>query len=706
MKLNFLKFALLSIILVAGTSCVKDNVDSIEGLNGKTASFQIAQSRLALDGTTFAFETGDKVGVYFNNGTDLNLEGNVTVEGDVATVTFTHTGEIAGENMVVYHPYNAANNGKAFSAFQINVPTRQTQAADGEFDGANHPLLSNVVVYGGEHTVVALHHLGAVVKFNVYGNADEKVKNVSISTDGYGKVFSSGNATVNHNKTSVATPDDNGVDVTLATPTYSGASKAEGTVAYASIYGIGAGERAKNVYVAVTTDKALYTWTRSIVIPAGAGQVLNLNLETADDEYPVKTYTTTPTGRMASQLYNAHNEREYVMGERTWVTANLRWRGYCGELGTPSEHSTHAKEFGTYYNYYEAANTVNDGGYDHSYSLGAKAIQNDKQGVDEMGLSLKYTLFNPGATYGASSAADAVAATQNLNVALLPTSDAGKTMRGQWQFVCPKGYHLSNYLDWYHLAIAVSDTYARGTSWTNGEAGFSGSYFDEADKEGTSPKNPFCNAAVSRPVDPITTTCISMGFVMGQSFYSIKTPTDGTEPVGALRTEYWGLAAGSWLRAGTNQSHGGLWADYKTHDTENGYYYKYNDSYKYLPIFVNQTVYEAIYAASNHTACNPATMLVNAGYGTGVTGSDFVGFNAYPAGWAAITEGSGNYGKWACFLQPMTLSAKGNNGTVPIVQLDSDDNNIRMINGKSRSNGTGNQYSVRCVKNYEHYDLK
>ena len=85
-------------------------------------------------------------------------------------------------------------------------------------------------------------------------------------------------------------------------------------------------------------------------------------------------------------------------------------------------------------------------------------------------------------------------------------------------------------------------------------------------------------------------------------------------------------------------------------------------------------------------------------------GAEYVGFNAYPAG-AAGFEGGSNAYKYACFLQPMSINAKNNNGYTPVVQLDYNQAGIRMIQ-KSRNYGTAYQYSVRCVKNYEHYDLK
>ena len=698
MKLNFLKFALLSIILVAGSSCVKDNVDNIENFNGKTASFQLAQSRLTLDDTTFAFETGDKVGICFNNGTDLNLEGTVTVNGDVATVDFTYSGNIEGEQMLVYHPYSAANNGKAFGSLQITVSPRQTQAADGSFDCSNLPLLSEMVGYNGSETNVVLTSHGAIIKFNVYGNADEKIKNVSIATDNQGKVFSSGVATLNAGKHALVATD-NGVDVTLATPTYSGASKENGAIAYATVFGFGAGERTYNAYVAVTTDKALYTWTRNITCAKGTGTTINLNLATADDAYPVKTYTTTATGRLASQIYNANNEREYVMGERTWMTANLRWRGYTGDLGTASEDATYAEEFGTYYNYYEAVSTIKDCPWAQANaSVGKKAMTEGTTALDEMGLNITYKMFTTGVDQ------DGKATTKNLNVPLNPTSNDGKTLRGQWQFVCPKGWHLSNYTDWYHLAIAVADTYAVSKSWKNGEAGFSDSTFDTTAGENgiaASPKNPFCNAALSCRADNAANAPMSMGFVFGQAIYT-DLLKDGVATKGE-RTTYWGMAVAHWLRAGVNQKNGGIWADHLTDDTETGWWYKYDNTYSHLPLFVNEAAYNAIKTAKG--TCDPATYLVNAGLGTDKVGAEYVGFNAYPAGAASFTTDGLIY-RYACFLQPMSINAKGNNGTTPFIQIDYNRNGIRMINGKGRNPGTSNQVSVRCVKNYEHYDLK
>ena len=695
MKLNFLKFALLSIILVAGSSCVKDNVDNIENFNGKTASFQLAQSRLTLDDTTFAFETGDKVGICFNNGIDLNLEGTVTVNGDVATVDFTYSGNIEGEQMLVYHPYSAANNGKAFGSLQITVSPRQTQAADGSFDCSNLPLLSEMVGYNGSETNVALMNHGAIIKFNVYGNADEKVKNISIATDNQGKVFSSGVATLNAGKHALVATD-NGVDVTLATPTYSGASKENGAIAYATVFGFGAGERTFNAYVAVTTDKALYTWTRNITCAKGTGTTINLNLATADDAYSIKTYTTTATGRLASQLYNANNEREYVMGERTWMTANLRWRGYTGDLGTASTNATYAQQFGTYYNYYEAASTVKDAEWSVANTgIGKKSTVENAAALDEMGLNITYKMFTTGVGQ------DGKATTKNLNVPLNPTSNDGKTLRGQWQWVCPKGWHIANYLDWYHLAIAVSDTYTRGTSWGNGETGFSSDCFDYSNKDATSPKNPFCNVALGCRADNAANAPINMGLVLGATIYC-NTPEDSNS--WAERGKYWGFMIAGWLRAGVNQKHGGIWADHLTDDTENGWWYKHNNSYAYVPLFVNEASYTALNAVRGGNTYKPSVYLVNAGLGTDKVGAEYVGFNAYPAG-AAGFEGTSNAYKYACFLQPMTINAKSNNGFTPVVQLDYNQAGIRMIQ-KSRNFGTSNQYAVRCVKNYEHYDLK
>ena len=702
MKLNFLKFALLSIILVAGSSCVKENVDNTENFDVKTASFLLAQSRLTLDGTSFAFETGDKVGICFNNGKDLNVEGTVTVNGDATTVEFSYTGDIDGTPMLVYHPYSTANNGKAFGSLQLTVSPRQTQAVEGVYNGDNLPLLSEVLSYCGDDTTVILENLGAVIKFNVYGKADEKVKNVSIATDNQGKVYSSGTATVsNIHKRTIGTANDNGVDVTLATPTYSGASKENGTIAYATVFGFGAGERTYNAYVAVTTDKALYTWTRNITCAKGTGTTINLNLATADDEYPVKTYTTTATGRMASQIYNANNEREYVMGERTWMTANLRWRGYTGDLGTASTDATYAKQFGTYYNYYEAVSTIKDATWTlANSSVGKKAMTEGTTALDEMGLNISYKMVTTGVGQ------DGKATTKNLNVPLNPTSEDGKTLRGQWQFVCPKGWHLSNYTDWYHLAIAVADTYARGTSWSNGEVGFSESTFDTTAGEkgiAASAKNPFCNAALSCRADDATNAPLSMGFVFGQTIYT-DLLKDG-EATKAERGTFWGMAVGAWLRAGLNQKHGGPWADHLTNDTENGWWYKFNDTYSHLALFISEASYTALNAVRGGNTYKPSIYLVNAGYGTDKVGAEYVGFNAYPAGAASFTT-SGLIYRYACFLQPMTINAKGNNGTTPFIQIDYNRNGIRMINGKGRTPDTSNKVSVRCVKNYEHYDLK
>ena len=727
MKNNFLKVVLLAAILFAGASCVKDSVDNAGNETAvKTGSITLASSRVSFDGSSFEWKSGDQVGVHFIGfGPDMgNLLGTISVNEGVARVIFEYPASewIDGSDFVIYHPYNASLEGITDWATELvfNVSPRQVQPNAG-INVACLPLLSAPHTYGDGETAV-LYNLGSIVKFNVYGNADEVVKSVSISTDGYGGVFSSGKAKLKYTEAASTeavgkdTPvsltrtdegdafaaqctykgDNNGVDVTLANPTYSGANRANGAVAYAVVYPFGAKDttdeketRKKNAYVAVTTDKALYTWTRNLEAKRGAGLVLNLNLANADDRYTVQSYTNLRSGRLMAKISTEYpTKTKYVEGTRTWMVQNLNWAGYDDKLGLASDHATHATEFGRYYSYYTAAATAEPASGSSGWSECAgysrsNMVIEDRNSIDEMGL----TYNSPAFTFGykpveqnkkdengeeikdenGKPIKETVSVPYNngeanINVHLDPSSETGKMMRAQHQFNCPKGWHLPNDIDLFHLYYAVSDTYARGTSWTNGEAGFGGSAL-------TTMADPFYNYACSGATDNFTTAPTNRGFESGTGG-NIMGPS------------------AHWFKGSDNKMNNGLWTNYTDKDTAKGWLDAHN-----RPMFATQECYAHIKEIKN--ICDPATYLVNGN-------RDEVGFNALPSGYASTTiAGVGNY--FTMLVHGSYLNT-GQNGFHYILQFDYNQSGFRRIS-KARSNTTF-KGSVRCVKNYEHIDVE
>ncbi len=696
MKKQLLKVALLAAIVFAGTSCVKDPVvDNGGGVAMKTGEITLASTRVNFDGASFEWQSGDKVGVSFiGEGAEVaNLEGTIVVSDGIARVSFSYPESVSLDyiDFVVYHPYSAANDGMAEwnNELQFNVLPRQIQPNHG-INVSCLPLLSAPQPYeqGAE---VTLYNLGSIVKFNVYGNADEVVKNVSISTDGYGKVFSSGKATLTYTDAASTetvgkdepttlsrttegdafaaqcsyTGDNNGVDVTLAVPTYSGASRTSGAVAYAVVYPFGAGERAKNAYISVTTDKNLYTWTRNLTAERGAGLVLNLNLANADQSYPLKSYTNFFGGKFASPAKTTYpTQTKYAEGERTWMVQNLNWAGYDDALGTASNHASLATEFGRYYGYYAAAATVepaSGSGWSEcaAYSR-SKILLEGRNAVDEMGLAY----YNDAFTFGYNSDGEEYnGGVATINVHLDPTSDDGKIMRAQHQFVCPKGWHVPNDIDIYHLFMSISENYANmnGTSWSNGEPGYaSGALDNDAD--------PFWNSACT------------------------AASNNATAAPGNRGLTNFGPAA-QWIKGSDNQLNGGLWANYTTNDTTKGWLSNNNE-----PMFATQECYNHIYTTARKNYCNPAVYLKN-----GVR--EDVGFNALPSGFTSGgTAAPRDVGSYFAMLVHGSYVNKSQNGFQYIFQLDYDKSRFRRI-AKARSN-TSFKGSVRCVKNYAHRDVE
>lgn len=703
MKNNFLKVVLLAAILFAGASCVKDSVDNAGNETAvKTGSITLASSRVSFDGSSFEWKSGDQVGVHFIGfGPDMgNLLGTISVNEGVARVIFEYPASewIDGSDFVIYHPYNASLEGITDWATELvfNVSPRQVQPNAG-INVACLPLLSAPHTYGDGETAV-LYNLGSIVKFNVYGNADEVVKSVSISTDGYGGVFSSGKAKLKYTEAASTeavgkdTPvsltrtdegdafaaqcsykgDNNGVDVTLANPTYSGANRANGAVAYAVVYPFGEGSRAKNTYISVTTDKALYTWTRNLEAKRGAGLVLNLNLANADDRYTVKSYTNLFKSKIGGTVTTGWpNEAKYAMGTRTWMTANLNWAGYDDALGVEAakDNATYAAyNFGRHYSYYVAAATAepaSGSGWDVAtkYSRSKMAIEGNTT-VDEMGLTYKAPAFTFGyKSDGTVYEMDGKTVEQNIAVHLDPQSASGKAMRTQLQYNCPKGWHLPSQLDIYHLFMAISDTYASyyGASWSNGEPGWGGT-------TATTVANPFYNNACTDRNDVNTEANENSSLSPGNL---------GLTNVGPLA---------HWIKGSNNVMNGGIWANFTTNDSAKGWLSNANE-----PLFATQECYQHIYGL-NGNKCNPATYLKN---GT----RDDVAFNALPSGYG----GTGGLGQYFCLLTAGNYIAFGQNGFCSVFQLDFNQSRFRSIM-KARSNATF-KGSVRCVKNYVHYDV-
>ena len=703
MKNNFLKVVLLAAILFAGASCVKDSVDNAGNETAvKTGSITLASSRVSFDGSSFEWKSGDQVGVHFIGfGPDMgNLLGTISVNEGVARVIFEYPASewIDGSDFVIYHPYNPALEGITDWTTELvfNVSPRQVQPNAG-INVACLPLLSAPHTYGEGETVV-LYNLGSIVKFNVYGNADEVVKSVSISTDGYGGVFSSGAAKLKYTEAAATeavgkdTPvsltrtdegdafaaqcsykgDNNGVDVTLASPTYSGANRANGAVAYAVVYPFGAGDRAKNTYISVTTDKALYTWTRNLTAARGAGLVLNLNLANADDRYTVQSYTNLFKSKIAPTVKtNFPNEAKYVEGTRTWMTANLNWAGYDDALGVVAGNESYkAYNFGRHYGYYVASATAepaSGSGWDvfaQKYSRSKMAVEGFTT-VDEMGLTYKAPAFTFGyKDNGTDYLMDDKKVEKNIAVHLDPQSPSGKAMRTQLQYNCPKGWHLPSQLDIYHLFMAISDTYAShyAASWSNGEPGW-------ATGAATTIANPFYNNACTDKDD-------------------VNTDADEnatTAPANLGLTNAGPLA--HWLKGSNNVMNGGIWANYTAKDSAKGWLSSATE-----PLFATQEAYNHIYTTARVNYCNPATYLKN---GT----RDDVAFNALPSGF----NGTSGLGQYFCMLTAGNYVAFGMNGFCSVLQFDYNQSRFRSIM-KARANGTF-KGSVRCVKNYVHCDV-
>lgn len=711
MKNNFLKVVLLAAILFAGASCVKDSVDNAGNETAvKTGSITLASSRVSFDGSSFEWKSGDQVGVHFIGfGPDMgNLLGTISVNEGVARVIFEYPASewIDGSDFVIYHPYNPALEGITDWTTELvfNVSPRQVQPNAG-INVACLPLLSAPHTYGEGETVV-LYNLGSIVKFNVYGNADEVVKSVSISTDGFGGVFSSGEAKLKYTEAASTEAvgkdapvsltrtdegdafaaqctykgDNNGVDVTLANPTYSGANRANGAVAYAVVYPFTTGDRAKNTYISVTTDKALYTWTRNLTAARGAGLVLNLNLANADDRYTVQSYTNLFKSKIGGTVTSGFpNEAKYAMGTRTWMTANLNWAGYDDALGVEAGNESYASyNFGRHYSYYVAAATsepvvVDDGsGWATAtkYSRSNMAIE-DRQTIDEMGLTYKAPAFTFGyKSDGTVYQMDKENVGKNIAVHLDPQSASGKAMRTQLQYNCPKGWHLPSQLDVYHLFMAISDTYAsiNGASWSNGEPGWGGT-------TATTVANPFYNNACTDRDDVNTEADENKSLSPGNL---------GLTNVGPVA---------HWMKGSNNVMNGGIWANYTDKDKAKGWWSSATE-----PLFATQECYSHIYSTDvvkngvTYNYCNPATYLKA---GT----RDDVAFNALPSGFG----GTGGLGQYFCILTAGNYVAFGQNGFCSVLQFDYNQSRFRSIM-KARSNASF-KGSVRCVKNYVHYDV-
>ena len=78
---------------------------------------------------------------------------------------------------------------------------------------------------------------------------------------------------------------------------------------------------------------------------------------------------------------------------------------------------------------------------------------------------------------------------------------------------------------------------------------------------------------------------------------------------------------------------------------------------------------------------------------------DDVAFNALPSGY----NGTSDLGKYFCLLTAGNYVAFGMNGFCSVLQFDYNQSRFRSIM-KARSNVTF-KGSVRCVKNYVHYDV-
>ena len=201
MMKNIVSVLSLTAAICIGTACAKENPAATTG-SEELYSYSFAldeTTRTVLDGSHLAWESGDVLGAYVNNGSLISANQSSPVNTAVTPrqVTIHSTVAInAGSSVYAYFPYTASN-GSTPNAVTLKIPTEQYQSSEGVFDSDAMPLVSVPWTAGsnlGTETGATLKMvgLGSLLCINVYSTdatiATEKIKKVIFTAGSSAKI--------------------------------------------------------------------------------------------------------------------------------------------------------------------------------------------------------------------------------------------------------------------------------------------------------------------------------------------------------------------------------------------------------------------------------------------------------------------------------------------------------------------------------------
>ena len=227
---------------------------------------------------------------------------NPSEDGRQSTFKFEN---ITAGNYRLFYPYQETN----YPNIKFTVPANQTQDASGQSSDIFAGMATeDVTAADGENNIkdVKYQTVGSYIQFRVYGNAGEKVRNVSIVSSG--DIAGDYLVDASNYKYTMMGGGSNRVSVALGDAGYTTTANFESST---GIYAAVRPGTYTNTYY-VTTDEAIYEFKSNNQNTFAEGSIKSIKLNLQSEKENVKKY---PVLTVPTELY--------IVGDVTYVGWNL-----------------------------------------------------------------------------------------------------------------------------------------------------------------------------------------------------------------------------------------------------------------------------------------------------------------------------------------------------------------------------------------------
>lgn len=311
------KILFASLLIAAFASCTQEldfnkKTTAPSGKRIVTARLSEIETRTEFNEgrTKLAWTNGDKIGIF----TDADDNTTATYNSG-STVELVVNDEAS--LLTAYYPFSGSG---AANAVTMNIPTKQTQASAGVFNGSNLPMVAQGTIVD-DIVDLTFNPLASVLGFNVYGSTnDEKVVSIMFVSNSAEHTAIAGESVVDITSASPTFAGEEGVKmitVTLDTPVSAVGSKPADTRAAANQVFLVV---KKAVYPAgtdiiVKTDKEFYRFRTSSPIDCSAADYITMNLNLAKGD--------------ASEV--AYGDSQFLLDLLYGGLLNLDWKNFYAD---------------------------------------------------------------------------------------------------------------------------------------------------------------------------------------------------------------------------------------------------------------------------------------------------------------------------------------------------------------------------------------